>query len=330
MTPTRPVQAGETAIPADPAGPGDQSREQRNDVFEAMVSRLNRQSVDRHFDAYEDVDWDGPDSIVDPSDPRWQLWSDDPLTETDWYQCAPESVRTRVGLYRIAAAMRMGADFENILSRGLLAYAFRLPGGRPEFRYLQHEVAEEAQHTMMFYEFVSRSGAKVRGLPRPLKRLAELFVIPLNRSFPELFFLFVLGGEDPIDFVQRRRLRSGEGHPLVARIMKIHVTEEARHRSFARQYLTANVPQLGALRRRALAIVAPILLGIMARQMLLPDRQLMKACGVPEPVRRQAIRNPRTRTLLADSVASVRRLCGELDLMTPTGRRLWRVMGISG
>ena len=68
----------------------------------------------------------------------------------------------------------------------------------------------------------------------------------LGRRFPELFFIFVLGGEDPIDHVQRETLRSErELHPLLERIMRIHVTEEARHLSFARHYLKREVPKLG-------------------------------------------------------------------------------------
>jgi len=36
------------------------------DEFTTMVSRLSRLSVERHFDAYADVDWDGPELALDP------------------------------------------------------------------------------------------------------------------------------------------------------------------------------------------------------------------------------------------------------------------------
>ena len=61
----------------------------------------------------------------------------------------------------------------------------------------------------------------------------------LGSRFPELFFIFVLGGEDPIDHLQRETLRSERDlHPLFEMIMRHHVTEEARHLSFA-----ASLPQ---------------------------------------------------------------------------------------
>src|SRR5205814_3065308 len=141
-------------------------------------------------------------------------------------------------------------------------FAMTLPNGAPEFRYAYHEVIEEAQHSLMFQEFVNRTGYDAPGLSR-LDRPGMRWVIGLGRRFPQLFFLFVLGGEDPIDYVQRRELRSGkEIHPLLERVMRIHVTEEARHLSFARHYLQRVVPRLGRFRRPHLAAVAPLLLAV--------------------------------------------------------------------
>jgi hypothetical protein len=297
-------------------------------VFDTMVERLSRQSVEKHFDAYGDVDWDSPEFAIDPTDPRWFLWDLDPLGATDWYRAQPDDVRARIGLHRVAVGMRTGWEFENVLQRGLLGYAYRLDNGRPEFRYLHHEVIEESQHTMMFQEFINRSGVPVTGLPRPMKFVAETFVIPLNHLFPELFFLFVLGGEDPIDHVQRQRLRDDHGHPLVQRIMRIHVTEEARHLSFARHYLKANVPALGFVRRQILGIATPLLLGVMARQMLYPTPAFAKANNIPRAAIRESKRSQASRDLICDSVAKVRRLSNEIGLINPVTRSIWRLLGI--
>ena len=40
-------------------------------------------------------------------------------------------------------------------------------------------------------------------------KIGSRFVVLLGRFFPELFFMFVLGGEDPIDHVQREALKTG-------------------------------------------------------------------------------------------------------------------------
>jgi hypothetical protein len=205
-----------------------------------------------------------------------------------------------------------------------------LRNGAPEFRYLHHEIIEESQHTLMFQEFVNRSGLPVRGMPWVLRRLAETFVVPLARVFPTLFFLFVLGGEDPVDHLQRRVLADPDTtlHPLVERIMRIHTTEEARHLSFARKYMQRTVPELGFIRRLHLAVIAPLVLGIMARLMLLPSGDLVGHCGVPGDVVRAANGSRASRQLLKDSVAKTRRLFVELGLITPFSKTLWKAVGL--
>jgi hypothetical protein len=303
--------------------------EQEDDRFTALVGRLSRQSVVKHFDAYADVDWDHPANAIDPRDPRWELDSGSGLAGTDWYRALPAETRARIGLHGITSNMKAGLQFENVLKRGLLEYAFRLPDGSPEFRYVYHEVIEEAQHSLMFQEFVNRTGLETPGLPWEL-RLGSRNVVGLARRFPALFFVFVLGGEDPIDHVQRTVLRSGKDiHPLLERIMRIHVTEEARHLSFARGYLRTNVPKLPAWRRRAMAMQAPLILATEASVMLRPPRHLVRTYGVPDTVLRQAYGpGSQNRQDAKDSLRKVRKLLVELGLVTPAAKRLWQRLGI--
>ncbi|MCU1464010.1 MAG: hypothetical protein JWO37_4085 [Acidimicrobiales bacterium] len=301
-----------------------------DEAFTAMLGRLSRQSITpgKHFDAYVDVDWDAPEHAIDPDDPRWEVSPSDPLASTDWYRHQPAEVRSRIGLHGIATAMKTGLQFESVLKRGLLEYAMTLPNGSPEFRYLYHEVIEEAQHSLMFQEFVNRTQLDPPGLPWWMK-IGTHQVVRFGRRFPELFFLFVLGGEDPIDHFQRQTLRSDrEVHPLFERIMRIHVTEEARHLSFARMELKRRVPQLGRIRRFRLSVRVPLLLGVMSGAMLEPSSQMIATYRIPKPVVKEAFSTPEARQGLKDAVAKVRRLCVELGLVTPLTRPIWRRLGI--
>jgi hypothetical protein len=301
----------------------------KRESYAGLVKRLSHQSVVKHFDAYADVDWDSPELAIDPEDPRWQLGEEDGLGTTDWYRSLPEATRARIGLHLVASFMKIGLQFESVLKRGLLEFAWRLPNGAPEFRYVYHEIIEEAQHSLMFQEFVNRSGFDIAGLSLR-DRLASRYVIHLARRFPELFFLFVLGGEDPIDHVQRTALRGGRPlHPLLKRIMQIHVTEEARHLCFARHYLRRNVPALGPVKRFILANRAPVILGIMAQMMMRPAPQMIREYRIPRAVIDEAYRrNPAHRARTLDALAKVRGLCVELGLLTTTSRQLWRAFGI--
>jgi hypothetical protein len=172
---------------------------------------------------------------------------------------------------------------------------------------------------------VNRSGLDVPGLTWDMQFGARR-VIGMARRFPALFFVFVLGGEDPIDHVQRNALRSGRDlHPLLERIMRIHVTEEARHLSFARQYLRTHVPELPRGRQRSIAIQAPLILATMAATMMRPPGALVRAYDIPKPVLDEAYGpdSPAGDAMRA-SLRKVRNLLVELDLVTPASKRLWQ------
>lgn len=297
------------------------------DTWTALLDRLNEQSVRKHHDAFADIAWDSDELALDPTDPRFELTPDEPLGATEWYRSRGAATRARIGCDMSASKMKTGLQFESILQRGLLEFAGTLPNGSPEFRYAYHEIIEEAQHSLMFQEFVNRSGFDARGLGWP-ERLGGRVIVRLARRFPELFFIFVLGGEDPIDHVQRRLLRRDEPvHPLVERIIRIHVTEEARHLSFARHYLKRNVPQLSPTRRALLAIGAPAVLAVMARLMLRPSTQVIERHRIPKHVVANAYgRNDHYRRRTAASLEKVRALCDELGITRPG---LWRALGLT-
>ena len=299
--------------------------EQQDTRFVALVRRLSEQSVVKHFDAYADVDWDAPEMAIDQHDPRFELEPDSPIGATEWYRSLPPETRAEMGLRAIVANMKAGLQFESILKRGLLEYAFKLPDGAPEFRYAYHEVIEEAHHSLMFQEFVNRSGLEVHGLTWDMKFGARR-VIAMARRFPAQFFVFVLGGEDPIDHVQRTVLRSGRDiHPLLERIMRIHVTEEARHLSFARQYLRETVPRLPRWQRAVMSIQAPIILHTMAGVMMRPSKDLVRRYGIPKDVLREAYPHdgPAAQSV-RDSLRKVRELLVELGLVGPVAKQLWK------
>ena len=270
--------------------------------------------------------WDDDALALDPGDPRLELHADDPLAATDWYRALPAEARARVGLVRVAASFRTGWHFENLLQQGLLHRALYLPDGEPEFRYIHHELIEESQHTLMFEEFVRRSGVSVRGMPWWLRRFTETLIRVLSRHSPVVFFAMMLGGEEPLDLLQRRTL-AGDTHPLVRRVMEIHIAEEARHISYARAALVRDAATLHPLRRRTVAFFTPVVLGIMVRLMLRPTHDLVRG-GVPHEVLVQMYRSEPGRRHLLDGVARIRELLVEQDLVTPSGRWMWRRLRI--
>lgn len=296
--------------------------------FEKMLGRLNKLSVEKHFDAYESIDWDNPDYALRPDDSRLRLYTFDPLADTNWYRGLSDADKSRVALFRLASQMRTGWMFENLLQQGLLKTAFTEPNDSPTFRYMHHEVIEESQHSLMFQEFVNRSGLPAEGLPRFFRIIGPTLTDRVRRRGPAFFFLLVLAGEEPVDHYQRLSMREGSSHPLVDRIMKIHVTEEARHISFAKHSLHQEVPKLGRLRTFALSIYAPITLGLMTRIMLKPQADMMRHVGLPKSVIKDLYSSPAGKDSLRSSVYKIQKLWGELGLLNPVARRVWKIVGL--
>lgn len=293
--------------------------------YEQLVTRLGTASVKKHFDAYADVDWG---HRIEHDDPRFELGDDDPLGATEWYRTQPDHVRTEIGLHLIASRMRVGIDFECVLSRGLLELAQSLPCGSPELRYALHEVVEEGQHSLMFQELIGRIGLPVEGL-FGMRLWGSRKVPALGRTFPERFFLHVLAGEAPIDFLQRRTLdKSRDVHPLLRRIMQIHVTEEARHICFAEHYLDHHVPSLGALKRAELAVVAPFIVASTVAPMMYLPRDVVRHHGIPRAVVREANQSPLLRRDIDDGVRPVHALMLRLGLLNTRTAPIWRFLGV--
>jgi hypothetical protein len=299
--------------------------------YEDRLRTLSEASVNRHFDAFLDIDWDHPDFAIDPTDERWILPEADVLGRHPWYQALPKEEQIRVGLYRQANVTKVGLQFEQILIAGLMNYAFRLPNGSSEFRYSTHEATEECHHTQMFQEFVNRSGQDVPGGSRFFRAVGP--ILPLAaRLVPFGFFYGVLAGEEPIDHVQKSILRAGEElHPLLQRIMQIHVAEEARHIGFAHQYLQHRAPRLKRQERAVLSVAVPVIMRWLCDEILVPSRKARKDMGIPRSVVKDLYWDkPESRKMLRDLFGDVRMLAEETQMMNPVSRRVWKLMKIDG
>ncbi|MDP2774211.1 MAG: diiron oxygenase [Nocardioides sp.] len=299
--------------------------------YEQTLQTLSEASVDRHFDAFLDIDWDNPAYAIDPHDERWVLPQADVIGRHPWYRSLPREEQVRVGLYRQAQVTKVGLQFEQILIAGLMNFAFERPNGSPEFRYATHEATEECHHTQMFQEFVNRSRQDVGGGSRVFRFVAP--VLPLAAKWvPFAFFFGVLAGEEPIDHVQKSMLRGGDGlHPLLQRIMQIHVAEEARHIGFAHQYIAHQAARLGRVDRMLVSVAVPVIMRWLCDEILKPTAKARRDMGMPRKVVKELYwRNPESRKMLRDLFGDVRMLAEDAGLMNAVSRRVWRLMGIDG
>jgi hypothetical protein len=207
-------------------------------------------------------------------------------------------------------------------------YIFPHAGGSAE--YCLHESVEECNHSMMFQEMVNRIGLNVPGMPRYLRWVSPL--LPLAAGpLPNVFFFGVMAGEVPIDFRQKNMLReSGSLHPIVQKVMAIHVAEEARHISFADAYLRKRVPHLLRISRFWLSLYVPVCMRLLC-QVTVPPRSFFKEFDIPRSVRKEVFFDGAdSRQTLRNMFGDVRMLCYDVGLMNPFALLMWRVCKIGG
>jgi hypothetical protein len=300
-------------------------------AYVETLTTLSEGSVRRNFNPYTDIDWESPEFAVVEDDERWILPGTDPIGRHPWYRAQPRDRQIEIGMWRQANVAKVGLQFELMLVRGLMNYASWVPNGSPEYRYCLHESVEECNHTMMFQEMVNRIGADTPGLPRLLRWVSPL--IPLAAGpLPIPFFFGVLAGEEPIDHTQKLVLREGKSlHPIMERVMAIHVAEEARHISFAHEYLRKRLPYMRARKRFSLSLAVPIIMRILCQAIVVPPKAFWTEFDIPRSVRKELFfRSPESRRFLRDMFGDVRMLCHDTGLMNPLAKLMWRICKIDG
>lgn len=300
--------------------------------YASKLLLLSEGSVNRHFDPFEDIDWDHPDFDPEAGPHRWILpVSGDALGRHPWYRALSDERKIAIGKYRQANVAKVGLQFESILISGMVTHNFGLPNGSPEFRYCSHEMIEEHNHTLMFQEMVNRIGLDVPGMG-PLVSKFKYIGAPVAALFPNLFFMAVLAGEEPIDHIQKAILRSGEEvHPIMRGVMAIHVAEEARHISFAHEFLKQHVPEQNAANKFVLSILMPIVMWILGRSIYTPPRSFWREFDIPDEVRAELFYGSKeSKREFADFFGDVRTLAKDIGLMNPVARAVWKLLKIDG
>lgn len=296
-----------------------------------FLQTLSEGSVRKNFEAFVDIAWDDPEFAVVPNDPRWVLPSADPLGSHPWYLSQPLERQIEIGMARQACIAKVGWQFESVLIRGILEYTFWSKNQDPQFRYLMHEVTEETHHIQMFQELVNRIGVDTPGA-RPWFKSVQTFLPLAGRWLPAIFITGVLAGEEPIDHVQKLIIRSGENqHPLLRRVMQIHIAEEARHISWAHEYLRRTVARMGKIDKFVFSLAFPVVMRVLCDIIVKPTPEFSKEFGIPRKVQRELYWNSLdSRKMLRDLFSDVRMLAEEAELMNPASRRIWRLLKIDG
>ena len=195
---------------------------------EEFSDRLLKGSVRKSYEPIVDIDWDAP---LEPD--KFYL----PATLVSLYGTPMWDEMTReqqieLSRQELANTLSAGIWFENILNQALLRTILHKDPTSNSTHYKLTELGDETRHMVMFGKAIERIGAKpVR--PRLYHRMI-INALPLAFQRGSMLWVAALIGEEIFDSLQRLMMDDPELQPMIQRMMRIHVTEEARHIQFAR------------------------------------------------------------------------------------------------
>jgi hypothetical protein len=302
----------------------------------AFADKLSKATVEKHYHPIEDVDWSQPIDL--DAEHTYLPERFISLAGSDLYASMTPRERRLLSLHESVSYFSTGIWLENMLMYGFLYKLYAMDYAEPNVRYMLHEVAEEANHSIMFHEFVRKVGvgyAPARWFSRVLGRIGSRQIPAVN---PYLFFMAILAGEEPPDHFARAAREDERVHPLVRRITMIHTIEEARHIAYAREFLHERFAGAPRWQQAHARLIAPIAVRNVVGEFFTP-RWPVGYGDAPEHLRfsprmKAAIDDarrrgsPERRRLLRESVERVVGFFEEIGAITDGSRGHWRRWGL--
>ncbi|MFE3445306.1 diiron oxygenase [Nocardia sp. NPDC059180] len=284
-----------------------------------VADRLLEGSMRRSFDSDIDVDFD------EPADPDKFYLPPEVISLYGTKLWAQMDHQQRVDLSRheIANLLSRGIWFENTLNQGLLrAMMYQDPTSR-HVHYALTELGDETRHMIMFGRTVAALGVR----PYRLSRLGSLAVNLFPTAYKGLFlWVAALVGEEILDDAQKRLSHHPDLQPLIQQVMRIHVTEEARHIRFAREGVRRKVLR-APWWERAFAATANGGGAFVVYGMFINPAVYRRVGLNPWQAWYQAHRNELVNARRRETFEPLDRFLTEHGLMNPFSRWAWRVTG---
>lgn len=291
--------------------------ESRDEVADRLLQSSQRHS----YDPVVDVDWDAP---LDPALPALP-WHRVSLYGSALWEQLDEAQRVQLSWHELASISSVGLWFELILMQGLLRHAYDRDPHTPHVQYALTEIGDETRHSVMFARAAELLAPGARY--RPAARTHQLGRLYKTVAAGPALFASVLVAEETLDRLQREMLRTDGLLPLAQRVSRIHVTEEARHVSYARAAVTRQVPRLSRSQLEAARVATAVTSAYVVDSFL--DPRVYAAVGLdPAVAARVARRNPahvETRLWMAEKVVGFLRDAG---LVRGPSTAVWRRAGL--
>ncbi|GLZ40527.1 diiron oxygenase [Actinokineospora sp. NBRC 105648] len=283
---------------------------------EKTAGRLLKSSADKFYDPDIDIDWDAPvtEGLRYHPEHRISLYG----TEL-WERLSPEQ-RIELGKHEIASIASTGIFFEVILMQMLLKQVYRHDPTTDHVHYMLSEIADECRHSTMFGKACKRFGVPAYGPRGWVRSLAK--ILPAIGKGPSAYAA-ILVAEEVLDRMQRENMADPELQPLIRMVNRIHVLEEARHVTFARQEVAQGMARAGWLAKHYHRALTAFVSYFVALSLINPE--VYRSVGLdPKTAWKAAKANPHFQETIRYWGERIMKFLAEADLVGGPGMVLWR------
>ena len=154
------------------------------------------------------------------------------LYGTDLWDGLTEEQRITLSKHEVASIASVGLWFELLLMQMMLRDLYDDDPTGAHMHYALTEVADECRHSTMFGKSIAHFGVPAYGPPQKIHRLGRLFNHVVRGPSA---YASILVAEELLDTWQRELMKDERVQPITRMVARIHVLEEARHMTFARE-----------------------------------------------------------------------------------------------
>ena len=287
---------------------------------EDTAQRLLRTSARHSYDPAVEIDWDAPLApdryFIAPH--RSSLYG------TALWDRMSAQQRIELTKHEVASLYSMGIWFETILMQMLVRHVYDRPKGSAHARYAWTEIADECRHSVMFSRAAEKFGGPEYGPGWVAHQLGRFFKTTSNGT---LTFGAAIYVEEILDVLQREQMADESLQPMVQKVSRIHVIEEARHIRYAREETFRQWPRLGRLGRAYSRLILAVVVYIATTRLIDPKVYAAAGLDVDEAVAAAAA-NPHWRQTKQFAARKVVTFFNDVGLIAGPGKLLWRWAGV--
>ncbi|HVY10525.1 MAG TPA: diiron oxygenase [Mycobacteriales bacterium] len=287
---------------------------------ERTAARLLKSAAKVSFDPQTEVDWDA----AQPADVLYEPERCCSLYGTELWQAMTPEQRATLTKHEVASIASVGIWFEEILMQMLLRYAYDRDLRQKDIQWALTEIADECRHSIMFASMIKAFDVPNYGVGRTAHELGRIFKTISNNV---LTFAGTMYVEEILDGLQREAMDDEAIQPLVRQVSRIHVIEEARHISYAREETLLAQRDSGLIRRVYNRIMIGLIVHEATRSLIHP--QVYADAGLdPKAARAAADANPNWRATKIRVAEKVLAFFDECGLIGAENRWLLRRAGV--